>query len=414
MPTTRRQAAEAEKQQQEQPAHAGTKRPPTSRKETKSAVEPPPKKSKPASGMGKDDVVKEPPQQQHVDEKHDRAATKDESHAGSKSAGPWHAGVIERGHIYFFYRPKVQLEEVSSVDDVKNFHMLLVPRPPEFASGTDNSEKPENPDQDREMAMLQPGADAVPAEPDHTKQKFYRLITLGKKQLPDPEHATGGRKETFWATVTAVGKDLESLEKGLDEKSYETKTRGKTGTRHQAPARLVARGAYAIVNNNPRVPSGRETHLGYRLSHPSVEDITPNSVQAELGIHPANSFVVQVKNPLAPSTNPAMRNQKGAEYPEDIMRDVFGKGGSKGRESYGLRFASCERPELLNYEGAQLLFIAARDGDDGLEASLGDGRGEALSKVEKEESREPVSKVFSELGLDLERFPAKPLGGEWI
>ena len=71
-----------------------------------------------------------------------------------------------------------------------------------------------------------------------------------------------------------------------------------------------------------------------------------------------------------------MRNQKGAEYPEDIMVDVFGKGGRKGRENYGLRFAPCERPELLNYEGAQLLFIAARDGEEGLEESLGEGRGE--------------------------------------
>ena len=99
-------------------------------------------------------------------------------------------------------------------------------------------------------------------------------------------------------------------------------------------------------------------------------------MQAEPGIHPANSFIIQVKNPLAPSTNPAMRNQKGADYPEDIMVDVFGKGGRKGREHYGLRFAPCERPELLNYQGAQLLFIAARDGEEGLEESLGEGRGE--------------------------------------
>ena len=109
---------------------------------------------------------------------------------------------------------------------MKNFHMLLVPRPPEFAAGNEGASKPEDPGQEQEMQMLQSGADAVPAEPTHTKKKFYRLITLGKKQLPDPEHATGGRKETFWATVTAVGNDLESLEKGLDEKTYETKTRG--------------------------------------------------------------------------------------------------------------------------------------------------------------------------------------------
>jgi len=75
-----------------------------------------------------------------------------------------------------------------------------------------------------------------------------------------------------------------------------------------------------------------------------------------------------------------MRNSKGADYPEHIMKDIFGKGGTKGRESYGLRFASCESVELLNYQNAELLFIAARSGDGGLEKSLGEGRGEGMSK----------------------------------
>ncbi len=57
------------------------------------------------------------------------------------------------------------------------------------------------------------------------------------------------------------------------------------------------------------------------------------------------------------------------------MKEVFGKGGGRGRESYGLRFASVERKELLGVEGAELLFIAARSGEEGLETSLGEGRG---------------------------------------
>jgi hypothetical protein len=44
------------------------------------------------------------------------------------------ARTIERGHIYFVYRPRVQMEEASSIDDVKSFHMLLVPRPPECST----------------------------------------------------------------------------------------------------------------------------------------------------------------------------------------------------------------------------------------------------------------------------------------
>lgn len=140
------------------------------------------------------------------------------------------AGTIECGHIYFFYRPKVQLEEALSIDDVKNFHMLLVPRPPEFSTQMTKSGETDNePDEDAHMKVLAPGADAVPTrEPLDQSKKRFRLITVGKKQLPDPE-AGGpgkGRKETFWATVTSVGDDLESLEQGLGEKKYETKTRG--------------------------------------------------------------------------------------------------------------------------------------------------------------------------------------------
>lgn len=140
-------------------------------------------------------------------------------------------GTIERGHIYFFYRPRVQMEEAHSLDDVKNLHMLFVPRPPEFAMHvkTSGSKVDNEDDEDVEMKVLAPGADAVPAheELDEPKKRF-RLITVGKKQLPDPEQGGSGkgRKETFWATVTSVGDDLHSLEQGLGEKTYETKTRG--------------------------------------------------------------------------------------------------------------------------------------------------------------------------------------------
>ena len=124
------------------------------------------------------------------------------------------------------------------------------------------------------------------------------------------------------------------------------------------------------------MPSKRTTHLGYHLSHPSGTEL--GEVQEALGIHQASSFVLQVKNPLAPPTGPAqvgLPKYRRADYPEDILRGVFGMGGRRGRESYGLRFASCERQELRDYEGAELLFIAAHSGEEGLEQSLGEGRG---------------------------------------
>jgi hypothetical protein len=147
------------------------------------------------------------------------------------------------------------------------------------------------------------------------------------------------------------------------------------GTRHQAPSRLAGRGAYAIVNNDPSVPSKRETHLGYHLSHPSEL----GEVQKDLGIYSASSFIVQLRNPLAPVSSgqrAGLSSNARADYPEEVMRDVFGKG-TKGTDAeIGLRFASVNCIDLLDYEGAELLLIAARAGNDGLEKSLGEGRGD--------------------------------------
>ncbi|KAI0073938.1 hypothetical protein K474DRAFT_1602416 [Panus rudis PR-1116 ss-1] len=328
---------------------------------------------------------------------------------------------IERGHIYFFYRPKVELDEASSIDNVQRFYMLLVPRPPAFSTETAPADIKAEDDNADEMKLLQPGVDAVPAPAPVGQSKLpFRLITIGKKSLPNPEAGGGGRggsrKQVFWAVVTTVGDDLHNLENGLGGKEYETKTRG---TRHQGPARLAARGAYAIVNSQGRTPSSRETHLGYHLSHPDYEHL--GEVQKALGIHEASSFIVQIKNPLAPNTGAGrtgLPSSKRAEYPDHIMKEVFGCGDgnehSRGREEYGLKFASIERRELLDYEGTELLFIAARTGDEGLEASLGEGRGQALAEAEHEETHEDIEQVLTELALDSKKIPAEPLKGEWI
>lgn len=112
--------------------------------------------------------------------------------------------------------------------------MLLIPGPPDFVvaqnSTMQDTKKPDPSAKENEMKVLEAGADAVPASEDvTTTKKHYRLITVGKKQLPDPEGSNSGgtgKKELFWATVTAVGDDLDEISKGFKAKSYETKTRG--------------------------------------------------------------------------------------------------------------------------------------------------------------------------------------------
>ncbi|KAI8990587.1 hypothetical protein BD414DRAFT_484111 [Trametes punicea] len=414
-PSSTRKSAAGKKgpQVKETSPTVGEKREPEAEEKQEETMEPPAKKTK-----TEDEPRENEEQINGIEAGAEADADKENAPAKRHPAqSMYQAGTIERGHIYFFYRPKVELEEVHSLDDVQRFYMLLVPRPPQFAAPPESSTQADGDDENQEMNLIESGADAVPAaEPKGQTKKRFRLLVIGKKGLPDPDAGGGGkgggRKQVFWATVATVSDDLKKLEEGLGPKKYQTKTRGE---RSQAAARLAARGAYAIVNNEAaRTPSQRETHFGYHLSHPDDEHF--GEVQETLGIHKASSFVLQVKNPLAPPSGPGqvgLPQNRRADYPEEVLEGVFGKGGARGRESYGLRFASVERRELLDYEGAELLFIAARSGEEGLETSLGEGRGHALEEAEKEESKETMDEVMKELAMNDGKIPADPLEGEW-
>ncbi|KAJ7770353.1 hypothetical protein B0H14DRAFT_3116656 [Mycena olivaceomarginata] len=255
---------------------------------------------------------------------------------------PREPGTTERGHIYFFFRPRVETDAPS---------MLLVPRPPKFSAEDDTQKSDDNSD---EMELLTQGADAVPAaEPLDMSGKHYRLIT------------------NFWATVTAVGDDLDALENRMGEQTYNTKTRG---TRHDPPA----------------------------------HDFGP--VQIALGIYRTGAFVLQVKNPEASGA----LSTKDVVYPPAIMDGVFGKG-TRGREPTGLRFAPCAKPQMLDYVGVELLLVAVRGGETGLEESLGEGRGEALTEAAEMDEVLSVEEIFRELwGGDEGQILPEVLNGEWI
>jgi hypothetical protein len=128
------------------------------------------------------------------------------------------------------------------------------------------------------------------------------------------------------------------------------------------------------VNNDAQKPSQETTYLGYSLSHPAPADFGP--VQTALGIQRAAAFVLQVKNPQA--SGALTTKTKDVVYPVAIMEGVFGKG-TRGRDPTGLRFAPCTKPLMLDYTGTELLLVAVRGGESGLEESLGEGRGEGES-----------------------------------
>src|SRR3954470_12241741 len=125
------------------------------------------------------------------------------------------SGILERGNIFFLYRPKVQQEQARKKSDVERFYMVLSPE----------------------------------------GKQIYREIIIGQKELPKIEE----RRERNWGFVKLVVKDAKELEGELAEVEYTTKTRGE---RKRAPARPAGEGVYAIVRHDGH------THLAYSLELP--------------------------------------------------------------------------------------------------------------------------------------------------
>lgn len=88
--------------------------------------------------------------------------------------------VLEKGSIYFIYRPKVEQETVKGMEDVQRFYIVLSPY----------------------------------------RKDIYRLMVVGRQTMPD----IGGERN--WAFVQNIGRRPEDVEDELDRDVYRTKTRG--------------------------------------------------------------------------------------------------------------------------------------------------------------------------------------------
>ena len=91
------------------------------------------------------------------------------------------AEVLERGNIYFVYRPKVEHTSAAGLEDIQRFFIILNP---------------------------------------FNKQR-YRLIVIGRKKLP----AITGDRERNWGFVQKVSKEPEDIEDELDRLTYSTDPR---------------------------------------------------------------------------------------------------------------------------------------------------------------------------------------------
>lgn len=153
--------------------------------------------------------------------------------------------VLERGDIYFAYRPRIDAAAARAFADVQRLYMILSPY----------------------------------------GRRVHRLIIIGEKRLPA---LTGNGDRKTWGFIDKVAARAEDVEDELDPRTYPTQTRGE---RHVAPARPAGEGVYALVRH------GEHTHLAYALELPA----TSGEVQQALNIAGEASYIIVVKNPEAPS-----------------------------------------------------------------------------------------------------------------
>lgn len=203
--------------------------------------------------------------------------------------------------------------------------------------------------------------------------RIYRLFVIGRKKLPQLVKGQQPDRRN-WALVVLVADDPEDVRRELTAYEYSTRTRG---TRVVAAAKPLGEGRYQLVRHRDH------TELVYALELP--RHIGP--AQREFEIRQEASYITAVKNPEI-STPGTPSTKYPPAYPERLRRKF-------GRH----RWIDAE-PDLLDYENAQLLLLAAHAED--VEDELGvhiDTEDESLSTAE----------VCRELRVSCERNKVTPL-----
>ncbi|GAQ04549.1 hypothetical protein ALT_1870 [Aspergillus lentulus] len=274
------------------------------------------------------------------------------------------SNILEKGIIYFFFRPRVNVEDPHSVKDVARSFFVLRPTPL--------------------GAVLDANQGTVAAD------ARCRLMILPKKKFP-----TSG-KERDMGFVEKAGISMKDLHDSfMVGEKYETSTRGERAVQE---ARPYAEGVYAIISGK------RASHLAYILTIPQEM----GSIQDDFGLHSQGSFIVQSKNPKYPGPSFAQL-PKDPEYPESV-RQKFGD----------YRWVPLE-PEFIDYPNAQFLMIGEATDELGKAATAEPDKkaaheeqpGEELEKLEQEneeriESLKGDETVYEDLGLDVKNYPKVP------
>jgi hypothetical protein len=261
------------------------------------------------------------------------------------------AEILEQGDIYFFYRPKKDAEEVKGVGDVRRLFMVTAP---EKRSGDKKNSS--------------------------NKSDLYRLFVIGKKSLPEVRKSEARASERFWARVGGVFRDANELTKELLSDEF----------RKGDAARPVGEGKYAIVKHHQN-----HTELAYILEMPKE----PGEAQRELCIEKEASYIVSVINPKKPAASSVVNGgsypstEEIPMYPEELLKEF----------SDNETFVPLSRDtRLLDYQNAQILLTAAREGRDVIKNDIG------IEIIDEDETQQSAD-IFNKLKVRKDQVPIRPL-----
>jgi len=182
----------------------------------------------------------------------------------------WGIEKLEEGEIFFFYRPRVEAEEVKGGEDVQRFYMVLAAKSP---------------------------------------TNSYRLFVVGRKKLPEVRRDPHPERRS-WALNLQVTTKPDEIRRELAAVEYPTKTRGK---RFVPASNPIGEGRYILFRH------GNHTELAYALELPKV----PGPAQEEFDVKREASYVVAVKNPDI-ATPGAPVPPKPPNYPS-ALKEKFGQ-----------------------------------------------------------------------------------------
>ncbi len=176
--------------------------------------------------------------------------------------------VVEKGDIYFAYRPKIGETEVEGLEDIQRFFMILKPK----------------------------------------GGKRFRLTVLGRKRLSDQD-----RHERIWGFVDKLVKSGRDIGTDFGEQHYATRTRGE---RTLPAVRPVGEGVYALLQRE------RSLELTYELELPD----RPGEVEQELNVPRQAGYILSIRNPQkAPPPQAGLSEAAEAHYPRSLQREFHGR-----------------------------------------------------------------------------------------